>query len=66
MRIQFSPVSSTYDFTEITETEFQVICEAFAAGTPFSDIEELYLYSKRLHDQLKEASAALTERYRGR
>jgi hypothetical protein len=66
MKIYFNERDKTYDFTQITETEFQIFNQAFQMGTPFSDIEELYLYSKHVREQLEEENDALIERYRGK
>jgi hypothetical protein len=66
VRIFYHERDKTYDFTQITETELQIFAQAFAQGTPFSDIVELYMYSRRMREQLEETVDELVERYHGK
>jgi hypothetical protein len=65
MEINFDPYTQTYDFLKVTETELQIFAQAFAQGTPFSNIPELSMFAQRIHEQLQSSNYALTERYRG-
>lgn len=64
MKIDFNPLDKTYTLSSVTETELQVLHQAFMYGTPFSDIAEIYLFSRRVREQLEEAVSDLVERYR--
>lgn len=63
MKIYFHERDKTYDLTRVTETELQILVQAFQYTRPFSDIPELGIFSKKIARQLMEEQSMLVARY---